>query len=100
MPEANVNRTGGRGGQAPVPGIPGGPGGPGGPGPGAMRGMMPKVRPKDAKGTIRRLWDYLRRQRTGLILVFVLTAIGAGLGLIGPYLIGTAIDKYILPGDV
>ena len=100
MPEANVNRTVGRGGQAPVPGMPGGPGGPGGPGPGAMRGMLPKVRPKDAKGTIRRLWDYLRRQRTGLILVFVLTAIGAGLGLIGPYLIGTAIDKYILPGDV
>jgi ATP-binding cassette, subfamily B, multidrug efflux pump len=100
MPETNVNRTVGRGGQAPVPGMPGGPGGPGGPGPGAMRGMLPKVRPKDAKGTIRRLWDYLRRQRTGLILVFVLTAIGAGLGLIGPYLIGTAIDKYILPGDV
>jgi ATP-binding cassette, subfamily B, multidrug efflux pump len=100
MPETNVNRTGGRGGHAPVPGMPGGPGGPGGPGPGAMRGMLPKVRPKDAKGTIRRLWDYLRRQRTGLILVFVLTAIGAGLGLIGPYLIGTAIDKYILPGDV
>ncbi|MFM9328941.1 ABC transporter ATP-binding protein [Paenibacillus mesotrionivorans] len=80
--------------------MPGGPGGPGGPGPAAMRGMLPKVRPKDAKGTIRRLWDYLRRQRTGLILVFVLTAFGAGLGLIGPYLIGTAIDKYILPGDV
>ncbi len=100
MPEANVNRTVGRGGPAPVPGMPGGPGGPGGPGPGAMRGMLPKVRPKDAKGTIRRLWDYLRRQRTGLILVFVLTAFGAGLGLIGPYLIGTAIDKYILPGDV
>lgn len=99
MPEASINRTGGRGGQAPVPGMPG-TGGPGGPGPGAMRGMLLKVRPKDAKGTIRRLWDYLRRQRTGLILVFVLTAIGAGLGLIGPYLIGTAIDKYILPGDV
>ncbi|WP_258525643.1 ABC transporter ATP-binding protein [Paenibacillus sp. YN15] len=80
--------------------MPGGPGGPGSPGPGALRGMLPKVRPKDAKGTIRRLWGYLRRQRTGLILVFVLTAFGAGLGLIGPYLIGTAIDKYILPGDV
>lgn len=62
--------------------------------------MLPKVRPKDAKGTIRRLWGYLRRQRTGLMLVFVLTAFTAGLGLIGPYLIGTAIDKYILPGDV
>jgi ATP-binding cassette subfamily B protein len=62
--------------------------------------MLPKVRPKDAKGTLRRLWGYLRRQRTGLMLVFILTAFGAGLGLIGPYLIGTAIDKYILPGDV
>lgn len=100
MPQTNINRAGVRGGPAPMPGMPGGPGGPGGPGPGALRGMLPKVRPKDAKGTIRRLWGYLRRQRTGLILVFVLTAFGAGLGLIGPYLIGTAIDKYILPGDV
>ncbi|MDF2937294.1 MAG: multidrug transporter ATP-binding protein [Paenibacillaceae bacterium] len=101
MPEANVNRAGARGSTAPMPGMPGGgPGGPGGPGPGALRGMLPKVRPKDAKGTLRRLWGYLRRQRTGLMLVFILTAFGAGLGLIGPYLIGTAIDKYILPGDV
>ncbi|RAV01483.1 multidrug ABC transporter ATP-binding protein [Paenibacillus sp. YN15] len=100
MPQTNINRAGVRGGPAPMPGMPGGPGGPGSPGPGALRGMLPKVRPKDAKGTIRRLWGYLRRQRTGLILVFVLTAFGAGLGLIGPYLIGTAIDKYILPGDV
>lgn len=100
MPEMNVNRTGGRGSQAPAAGMPGGPGGPGGPGPRPLPGLLPKVRPKDTKGTIRRLWGYLRRQRAALILVFVLTAIGAALGLIGPYLLGTAIDKYILPGDV
>jgi ATP-binding cassette, subfamily B, multidrug efflux pump len=74
----------------PFPGMGGGPG----------RGMaMPKVRPKNTKETAIRLWGYLRRQRGGLAAVFLLTAIGAGLGLIGPYLIGMAVDKYIIPRD-
>ncbi|WP_438447274.1 ABC transporter ATP-binding protein [Gorillibacterium sp. sgz5001074] len=73
-----------------VPGMGGGPG----------RGFMgPKVRPKNMKDTLARLWRYLRRQRGGLAAVILLTAVGAGLGLIGPYLIGVAIDDYIIPRD-
>jgi ATP-binding cassette, subfamily B, multidrug efflux pump len=86
-----------------------GPGGPGMGGPvlgggpgfgqGGARGMMPKVRAKNSKATVYRLWEYLKRQKGSLAAVFVLTALSAGLGLIGPYLIGSAIDKYILPKD-
>lgn len=72
------------------PGMGGGPG----------RGFAgPKVRAKNTKGTLNRLWLYLRRQRGGLTAVFLLTAIGSGLGLIGPYLFGVAIDDYIIPRD-
>lgn len=80
------------------PGIPGG--GPmlgGGPGQGAARAMMPKVRAKNSKETIGRLWGYLKRQRGTLTAVLLLTALGAIIGLIGPYLIGRAIDDYIIP---
>lgn len=69
------------------------------PGPGGARGMMPKVRAKNSKQTIGRLWGYLKRQRGPLMAVFLLTALSAGLGLIGPYLIGRAIDNYIIPKD-
>ncbi|MDF2926718.1 MAG: multidrug transporter ATP-binding protein [Paenibacillaceae bacterium] len=71
----------------------------GGPGLGqnGARGMIPKVRAKNTKGTVARLWTYLRRQRAALAAVFVLTAASSILGLVGPYLIGMAIDDYILP---
>lgn len=70
----------------------------GGPGHGA-RGMMPKVRPKRLGPTLKRLWSYIGRQRAGLVAVIVLTALGSGLALIGPYLLGRAIDLYIIPRD-
>jgi ATP-binding cassette subfamily B multidrug efflux pump len=71
-------------------GMPGGPGG---------RGMMAKARAKNTRGTLLRLWNYLRKQRLGLIAVVLLTICSTALTLAGPYLIGTAIDKYLLPRD-
>lgn len=73
----------------PRPGMGGGP----------PRGAMPKVRAKNSRETIGRLWIYLRRQSGMLAAVVVLTALSAGAGLIGPYLIGKAIDQYIIPRD-
>lgn len=58
-----------------------------------------KPRAKDAGATIRRLWGYLQRQRASLISVLILTLLSSGLALLGPYLIGVAIDDYILPKD-
>lgn len=69
-------------------------------GPPGMR-MMGKVeQAKDRRGTLVRLWSYLRRQRTTLIIAGVLVAINSGLSLLGPYLLTVAIDQYILPGDL
>jgi ATP-binding cassette subfamily B multidrug efflux pump len=57
-------------------------------------------RAKDARGTLRRLWGYLKRQRAALILTGCMVAITVGLNLMGPYLLGLAIDRYILPRDL
>ncbi|WP_438351977.1 ABC transporter ATP-binding protein [Paenibacillus sp. FA6] len=67
-------------------------------GPGGL-GAIPKVRPKNTGATIKKLWTYLQRQRTGLIIVYISTFLSAVISLIGPYLIGKAIDEYIIPKD-
>lgn len=98
MAEAQAKQNGA--GRADVPELPplmgrGGPGGPGG-----MR-MMGKVEhAKDRRGTLRRLWGYLRRQRLTLMAIAVVVALNTGLNVIGPYLLTLAIDDYILPGDL
>ncbi len=96
MAELNRSDRERNGGATRPMGHPMGMGGPMGGGPGA-RGMMAKVRPKNTKATLKRLWQYLSRQRAGLISVFILTALSSGLALIGPYLIGVSIDEYIIP---
>lgn len=59
----------------------------------------PVVKAKNTKETLYRLWNYLRKQKTGLIAVTIFTAISAVLMLTGPYLIGMSIDRYIVPRD-
>lgn len=72
-------------------------GGPGGR-PHFLRG--PVAKPKDMRKTIFRLWAYLRHRRLGLIAVLVLVLVASSLNLVSPYLIGRAIDRYIIPGDL
>jgi ATP-binding cassette subfamily B multidrug efflux pump len=74
-------------------------GGPGGPGGGAQMGL-PKVRARDTRGTVWRLWGYLQHQRWALILTVALVVATTAVGLLGPYLLGVAIDRYIIPGDL
>lgn len=72
---------------------------PGRGGPGArMMGEVPRA--KNARGTVRRLWGYLRRQKRALLLTGGMVVASTGLNLAGPYLLGRAIDVYILPGDL
>jgi len=61
--------------------------------------FAPVAKAKDAKGTLKRLWTYMRRKRAVLILVFCLVALSTVFTLIGPMLIGWAIDYYIVPQD-
>lgn len=50
--------------------------------------------------TLRRIWGYLGTQRAGLIGVAVLVVLSTLLGLVGPYLMGRAIDGYIGKHDL
>ncbi len=68
-------------------------------GPGAF--SLAKVeRAKDTRGTVRRIWGYLRRQRRALGVTAVLVVAFSATNLLGPYLLGQAIDRYIVPGDL
>ena len=57
--------------------------------------------PRDRQRTLQRLRLYLHRQRKALIAATSATVAGSGdINLIGPYLIGRAIDGYILKHDL
>jgi ATP-binding cassette subfamily B protein len=60
----------------------------------------PIERAKNRRGTLMRVWGYLRRQKWGLVSVLLLVVLASALDLAGPYLMGVAIDKYILKGDL
>ncbi len=62
--------------------------------------MAEKERARNPKGTLLCIWRYLRRQKWALILALMFVAISSGLVLLGPYLMGKAIDLYILQGDI
>ena len=68
-------------------------------GPGAYL-MRQKERAKDTRGTLLRIWSYLKRQKRELVTTALLVAASSGLGLLGPYLMGVAIDEHILKGDL
>ncbi len=62
--------------------------------------MSEKERAKDRRGTLLRIWTYLSRQRWALLGTALLVAVTSGLDLLGPYLMGKAIDEHILKGDL
>lgn len=66
---------------------------------GRNRLSMSSAKVKDHKGTLKRIWSYLKSQRLQLIGVFILVVLSSVFSLAGPLLIGKAIDDYILPGD-
>lgn len=64
------------------------------------RGMpVPIERADDPIGTLKRLWTYMRPEAPLLSVVFLLVLVNAAVMLAGPYLIGFAIDNYIIPAD-
>jgi ATP-binding cassette subfamily B protein len=62
--------------------------------------MGKEEKAKDRRGTVRRLWRYLKRQAVGLSGVVLLVIVTTGFGVLGPYLLGKAIDTYILIRDL
>ncbi|KAB8139368.1 ABC transporter ATP-binding protein [Gracilibacillus oryzae] len=65
-------------------------------GPGSRPGEIAKVRSKNVKETIRRIWSYLKVQRLHLLIVFISTILSTCFTLLSPYLIGKTIDNYIV----
>ncbi|PZC52489.1 MULTISPECIES: ABC transporter ATP-binding protein [unclassified Mesotoga] len=74
------------------------PAGPGRGGPGAGR-ARPVQKPKNSKQTVLRLVGYFRNEKKGLILAIAFTILATGASVFGPFLLGVAIDKYMLVGD-
>ena len=84
-------------------GVPGGQpgGGQGSPGIHAMGGrFVGGQKPKDMRGTIRRLWGLFGRERWKLISVFLISTASSAVGLVGPWLIGRAVDAMAGKGAV
>ncbi|MBS4210446.1 ABC transporter ATP-binding protein [Bacillus sp. FJAT-50079] len=60
----------------------------------------PVVKAKDKKGTLKRIWAYMRKQKVAIISAILFVILSTLLGLLAPYLIGVIIDEYIIPKDV
>ncbi len=55
---------------------------------------------KNTRETLLRLWSYIKRQRWALITSTTLVVITTIVSLLGPVLMGMAIDTFILKGDI
>jgi len=64
--------------------------------PEASKKTKQKVSINDWKGTIKKLWNYLIVHKRKLLFVFIMVILSSGLGLLGPFLLGRAIDEYIV----
>lgn len=60
----------------------------------------PIVKAKDSKGTLKRIWNYMKKEKTPLVVSVIIVILTTLLGLIGPYMIGVIIDDYIIPKDI
>ncbi len=67
---------------------------------GMRRYSGPAVRAKNPKGTIKRIWLYIEKQKAALIASIIFVIISTLMGLLAPYLIGIIIDDYIIPKDI
>ncbi|MBS2967692.1 ABC transporter ATP-binding protein [Metabacillus sp. KIGAM252] len=61
-----------------------------------VKGTKPP-RPNNWPAVVRRIWNYMDGSKGLLVMVIVMIIGSSALGLLGPYLIGQTIDKYIVP---
>ncbi|MFD2045375.1 ABC transporter ATP-binding protein [Ornithinibacillus salinisoli] len=57
-------------------------------------------RAKNTVGTLKRIWSYLAREKAKLWLVILMVVLSSGLSLLGPFMVGMAIDEYIVKKEV
>lgn len=94
---ADIKKSSVNGKDSKVPIRPMGPGG----GHGKNSGRFSEVvKAKNSKKTITRLMSYLQKEKFLLILVVMIVTFSTLVGLLGPYLMGVAIDDYIAFNDI
>lgn len=59
-------------------------------------GGRKRAKAKDTKGTLLRIWSYVAEKKGLLTLVIIMVVISAVFGLLGPFVIGKAIDHFIV----
>ena len=64
------------------------------------RGHISVEKPKNASRVMLRLWKYLSRQRSLLLLILVLLLINIASTLLGSYLLRPIINQYIIPHNI
>lgn len=65
---------------------------------GSAAGRKPKAKAKNWSGTLGRIWKYLARRKAKLALVLLMVVASSALALLGPYLIGVAVDDFLAGG--
>jgi len=70
------------------------------PGPGGRHRGARIEKARDTRGTLRRLLATLRPYKWALAIVFVLVVVSTVLDLMGPFLMGVAIDEFITADDL
>ncbi len=60
---------------------------------GGMRHGVPGIKPKDMRGTLRRLWEMTEGHRQGLGLILLLSALASASTILSPLLIGSAVNR-------
>ncbi|WNB91693.1 ABC transporter ATP-binding protein [Bacillus sp. NEB1478] len=59
-----------------------------------------KVKPKNWTDTVKRIGRYFANEKILLSLVLLMVIVSSALSLLGPFLIGKAIDHYVVKGNV
>lgn len=71
----------------------------GSPGGQADGGKRKPPRPKQWGRTLIRIWTYLAVHKRLLFTILAMVVVSSLLGLMGPFLLGVAIDEYFVPGN-
>jgi ATP-binding cassette subfamily B multidrug efflux pump len=58
-----------------------------------------KKLPQNWKGTLNKIWGYCAVHKSLLALILLMVLISTSLGLLGPYLLGVAIDRFVVSPD-
>lgn len=63
-------------------------------------GNMNFEKPKQQRSTLKRLWQYMQKQRLGIIIASITVFVATILKIAGPWLIGYIVDHYIMKLDI